>query len=72
MLPSLMHIKTQPSHVNKTGPSALLITPFQPNKDDIFSKTKEYLEAAQLSAVFIYETEDKETQIEKLKSRNLI
>jgi hypothetical protein len=69
MLPALIHIKRQRTHIDKTGPSALLITPFQPNKDDIYAKTKEFIEAANVDCVFIYENGSKDEQIEKLKSR---
>lgn len=75
MLPALMHIKEQPSHKLKNGPSVLLITPHQPKlltphqrKDDIYAKTKEYIEAADVSHALIYDSEDKEEQIERLKS----
>lgn len=70
MLPALVHIKRQKVHIDKKGPSVLLITPYQPNKDDIYGKTKQFIEAAQIKCVFIYENESKEDQIEKLKSRN--
>ena len=69
MLPALIHIKQQQAHIDKIGPSVLLITPFQPTKDDIYAKTKEFIEAANVSCVFIYENDLKEEQIEKLKTR---
>ena len=72
MLPILVHIKCQKAHLDKIGPSSMIITPYQPNKDDIYAKTKDFIDAAQINTVFIYENESKEEQIEKLKSRNLI
>ncbi len=65
-LPAIVHIKKQAA---SKGPKVLLLTPYQSNKDDIFSKIKEYVEAANLICTCIYENEDKDTQIEKLKSR---
>lgn len=70
MLPILVHIKNQKTHLDKSGPSAMIITPYQPPKDDIYAKTREFIEAAQIDSVFIYDNESKEEQIEKLKSRN--
>ena len=69
MLPALIHIKKQKAHTDKIGPSVLLITPFQPVKDDIYAKTKEFIDASNVNCTFIYENESKEEQIEKLKSR---
>lgn len=69
MLPALTHIRNQKAFIDKMGPSVLLITPFQPAKDDIYTKTKDFIEAAQVNCVFIYDNESKEEQIEKLKSR---
>ena len=69
MLPALIHIKRQRTHIEKSGPCALLITPFQPAKDDIYAKTKEFIEAANVICAFIYENESKAEQIDKLKSR---
>ena len=68
MLPVLVHIKRQPSHTSKKGPSALLITPYQPSKDDIHEKTRAYLEAAEVSHALLYENEDKAEQIQRLRS----
>jgi len=69
MLPAIVHIKRQPSHIEKTsGPSVLLITPFQPVKDDIYAKTKDYLEAADIATTLIYDNEDKTEQIKRLQS----
>ena len=68
----LIHIKNQNSYLNKSGPSGLILTPFQPSKDDIYAKTKEYIEAAEVKCVLVYESEDKNEQIEKLKSRKFL
>lgn len=69
MLPAIVHIKQQKCHMDKqNGPSVLLITPYQPSKDNIHEKTKEFTEAAGIDTTFIYENEEKEEQLEKLKS----
>lgn len=52
----------------KPTPSVLILTPYQPTKDDIYSIAKPYLDAAELSCVCIYESEEKDEQIEKLKT----
>jgi superfamily II DNA/RNA helicase len=71
MLPALNHIKNQAAYRDKSGPSVLLITPYQPSKDDIYAKTKEYIDAAQIDYALIYDNDDKQSQLEKLKSRIL-
>lgn len=71
MLPALCHIKKQKSHEEKSAPSCLLVTPFQVSKDDIYSKTKEYIDAAGVSFALIYENDSKEEQIERLKTRKV-
>ncbi len=69
ILPAIVHMKKQQSHTyKKGGPSALIITPYRAVKDDIYEKTKEYLDAADISVTSIYDNEDKSEQIEKLKS----
>lgn len=68
MLPALVHIKKQACHTEKKGPSVLLITPHQPTKDDIYEKTKEYIEAAEVSHALVYENDEKADQVERLKT----
>lgn len=50
-----------------TGPSCLILTPYQVAKDDIYGIAKEYLDAAEIKCICIYENDDKLEQIEKLK-----
>lgn len=69
MLPALVHIKKQACHAEKKGPSVLLITPHQPTKDDIYEKTKEYIEAAGVTHALVYENDEKAEQVERLKTR---
>ena len=72
MLPAICHVKKQKCHEEKTAASCLLITPFQVSKDDIYSKTKEFIEAAGISSALIYENDSKEEQIERLKTRKIL
>ncbi len=68
MLPIILHVKEQPSTFERKGPCVLILTPHQPIKDDIYSITKEYLDEAQVSCTSLYESEETESQVEKLKS----
>lgn len=49
----------------------MILTPYQPTKDDIITVIKPYLDAAEIKAVCIYESEDKNVQMENLKNCKL-
>jgi hypothetical protein len=53
-------------------PIVLLLTPHKPTKDDIYSKTKAYIEAGNINALFLYETDQLDEQITKLKETKTI
>ena len=66
--PLLVHIKNQQAYLDKKGPCAMILTPYQPAKDDILSALGPYLESSQIKPVCVYESEDKNIQIENLKN----
>lgn len=70
MLPVLVHLKSQEAYQKKLGTCVLILTPYQPPKEDIYAATKTYIDAAEAKCCCIYETDEKSEQIEKLKSRN--
>lgn len=53
-------------------PSVLILTPLQPSKDDIYAIAKPYLDAAGLTCMCVYESEEKVEQIERLKQQSKI
>ena len=66
MLPLIVHIKVKQQD---GGPRrVLLLTPHQPAKDDICTITKPYLEAADIKCQTLYESENKDEQVERLKA----
>ena len=65
MLPLIVHLKVKQQ--NDEPRRALLLTPYQPAKDDICTTTKSYLEAANVKCQTLYESESKELQLERLK-----
>lgn len=52
----------------RATPFVLILSPYQPPKEDIYAVAKPFLDAAGLSCVCIYENEDKTEQIERLKT----
>ena len=70
MLPIILHIKKQSTGSVHNGPTSLILTPHLAAKDDIASITKVYLDSAEICCTSIYDNEEKEAQIEKLKSCN--
>jgi superfamily II DNA/RNA helicase len=68
MLPLIVHIKNQLSCDEYKSPCALILTPYQPSKEDIYAATKKFLDAAQIRCLTIYDGDDKEQQIELLKT----
>ena len=49
-----------------------MLTPHQITKDDIYAIAKPYLSSADVSCLCIYENDDKNEQIEKLKTSKWI
>ena len=49
----------------------LIITPYQPPKEDIYEATKAYIDAADAKVFTVYENDDKAAQIDKLKEEKL-
>jgi superfamily II DNA/RNA helicase len=68
MLPLIVHIKKQLACDEYKSPCALILTPYQPSKEDIYAATKDFLEAAGIRCLTIYDGEEKEQQKELLKS----
>lgn len=64
-----MHVKSKVES-NAKGPSVLILTPYQPAKDDIFAIAQPFLDAANLKCISLYENEEKSDQVEKLKTGN--
>ena len=71
MLPILVHINSikQTSRIieSKNAPIVMILTPYNPSKEDIYNSTKTYLDAANVKCFCLYETEEKSDQIEMLK-----
>ena len=68
MLPALMHMKERQIEENYKGPCIMIITPYQPPKEDIHEATKTYIEACDAKVLTIYEQDDRASQIEKIKT----
>ena len=66
MLPLIVHIKAKQQ--DGVPRRVLILTPHQPAKDDICTITKPYLEAADVKSQTLYESENKEEQVERLKA----
>jgi hypothetical protein len=70
MLPVLVHINSikQTSHnvESKSAPIVMILTPYNPSKEDIYNSTKAYIDAANVKCFCLYETEEKSDQIETL------
>ncbi len=70
MLPAIIHLKSLKRDINENGPVVLILTPYQPPKEDIYTATKAYLDAAELKCFCLFETDEKKDQLERLKSSN--
>ena len=72
MLPAIVHLKSIKQNSNEMrGPFVLLLTPNSRTKEDIFTATKAYIDAAEVKCFCLYDADEKLDQIEKLKSRIL-
>jgi superfamily II DNA/RNA helicase len=71
MLPTIVHIRNQSAYVSNKGPIALILTPYQIIKDDIYKVCEEFLLASELRCARIYESEEKSEQTKMLNNSNI-
>ena len=55
MLPAILHIKSLKQPDNLKGPIVLILNPYQPQKEDIYAATKDYVDAAEAKCYSLYD-----------------
>ena len=70
MLPAIVHINaSKSSDIEIKGPIVIVLTPYQPPKDDITSIVNPFLDDGNIKILCIYDNEEEklDEQVEKLK-----
>ncbi len=72
MIPTLLHLRHRDPYQEHVEPCVLILTPYQPPKEDIFASTQAYIEAAHAKCTAIYDTDNKAEQVDKLKTSSFM